>query len=169
MNSAELGPWPGKDYIDAPFKADWTPLPERQWAAQHIREDGSEDFMSFRQEYIQRNPLCLGTGGSISYMPPTVQDYVRKEPNGQRRDIDWELAAIPLTEEEREERKQLHADRARDRRRVALQAATKGQTIVDEAKRDLAEAKRDLAEAKKANVKKGPKTSDPDPVVASMT
>ena len=153
MKPTELGPEPNFNYTGAPYKIDWQPDPSRAWAADFIREDGTEDFQGFRAEYVQRNPRALGTGGAISWMPPCVQDYVRKLPNGHRLDIDWELASIPKNPEEIEADRKREADSARTRRDAALAAV--------EARR---ERTANLKPSKDAPPTKGKRrANDPDP------
>lgn len=119
-----IGRKKGDDYTELPYLEGWSPLPERQWALAYIARDGTEDYHGFVAEFKARHPK-IHAGPVDGWLPPSVDEYVRCNEYGVRQDIDWELASIPLTDEEREERKRKRSDVVRKRREAALAARGK--------------------------------------------
>lgn len=109
----------GFDYYTLPYNPKWAPLPERQWAESFIDADGREDFEGFRAEFRKRHRLLSHNHGD-AYLPPSVDYYLRHDPMGGRMDIDFELAAIPMTEDEQKELAEIRQKEIRERRRAAL-------------------------------------------------
>lgn len=99
-----IGRKPGgeEEYLRLPYLEGWQPLQERQWAAKYVREDGSEDFQGFYAEYQQRLPAMFETGAP-GWVPPSVDYFLRHDHSGRRLDVDWELASVELSDEEKAE------------------------------------------------------------------
>lgn len=116
---ARPGQESGFDYYTLPYNPKWAPMPDRQWAESFIDAEGREDFEGFRAEFRKRHRLLSHNHGD-AYLPPSVDFYLRHDATGQRMDIDLELAAIPMTEEEIKELAELKQKEIRERRRAAL-------------------------------------------------
>lgn len=117
-----LGPQQGHEYIRTPYKRDWAPLEDRRWAIKYVQDDGSENYTGFAQEFRRRYPLLFQSGGA-AWMPDSVQTYLRHDSVGRRLDVDWDLASVPLTEEEKRAVERVRGQRKRRRRLQALQDA----------------------------------------------
>jgi hypothetical protein len=117
---------PSYDYIELPFDPDWEPVNDRKWALKYIGEDGgTEDYEGFVKELRERIPGIFGT--VEAWLPPSVNEFVRYDSSGKRLDIDWELAAIPLTDEEKKAMADTNIAKKREARIAALEA--RGQEI----------------------------------------
>ncbi len=127
---ARPGQEPGFDYYTLPYNPKWAPLPDRQWAEQFVESEGNENFEGFRAEFRKRHRLLSHNHGD-AYLPPSVDYYLRHDPTGQRMDIDLELAAIPMTEDEKQELAEMKQREIRDRRRAALKS--RGIKVKDDA------------------------------------
>jgi len=112
---------PGYDYYTQPYNPKWEPLPDRIWAEQFVDEDGNEEYEAFRVEFRKRYKFLTHNHGD-TYLPQTVSYYLRHDAMGSRRDIDEELAAIPLSEEEVVEREAARKSEVRELRRAALKS-----------------------------------------------
>ena len=122
---ARPGQEPGFDYYTLPYNPKWAPLDERQWAERFVDADGTEDWPGFVAEFRTRHKFLIHNHGD-SYLPPSVDHYLRHDSMGGRMDIDYELAAIPMTEDELAEVKKIREGEVRERRRAAL--ASRGLT-----------------------------------------
>ena len=111
----------GEDYVVLPYNPEWQPVASRAWAMQYLRADGSEDMPGFIEEFRGRHPY-LWNNQVPAYIPESVDHYLRTDHNGERQDIDVELASIPLTDEEKAEAEALKTARNRDLRLAALRA-----------------------------------------------
>ena len=120
--AASLGMKPGDDYIDLPYLEGWTPHSDRAWALAFIDEDGTEDYQSFKQAYLAKYPAMEMPGGFPCSIPASVDDYLRVDRFGRRRDIDWDLASLPRSEEEIEEMKAARNRVKKQRRLDALRS-----------------------------------------------
>lgn len=116
---AHPGRMAGDDYIDAPYLDEWMPVEDRQWAMKFVNKDGSEDYIGFSGEYKKKYPLMF-QNQVPAYLPATVDHYLRVDANGCRQDIDYDLAAIPPTAKEVEERELRRTAAAEKRRMDAL-------------------------------------------------
>lgn len=119
----DLGKDPSYPYIQLQYLDGWQPEEGREWAASYIRDDGSEDMEGFVREFERRHPYLFQTGPS--YIPPSVNHYLRHSSMGQRMDVDWELAHMPMSEGELEEIKALEQAEMRKRRQDAIAARKK--------------------------------------------
>jgi hypothetical protein len=91
-------PHPGPDrefdYTDLPYKKDWKPLPDREWALKYCRTlpGDRDDEFGFQNELHTQVPY-LFSGSAPSWIP-TVDYFVRHDRKGQRLDCDYELARM---------------------------------------------------------------------------
>ncbi|ANS05906.1 hypothetical protein [uncultured Mediterranean phage] len=113
-----IGEDPNYLYIDLPYLVGWKPLEERIWALKFIGE-GGEDMRGFEAEFSQRFPE-LFKNGSPAYIPQSVDYYLRHDSKGRRLDIDWALARVPASEEEKALRREARQGELRKRRMEAL-------------------------------------------------
>ena len=115
------GPEEGFDYFTQPYNPKWQPLESRIWAERFVNEDGSEDMAGFEVEFKNRHPFLVHNHGPV-YLPSSVGYYLRHDQYGCRLDIDVELAALPLTEEEVLERETMKKNELRERRHALLKS-----------------------------------------------
>jgi hypothetical protein len=102
----------------------WQPLEDRRWALAYVNEDGSEDFPAFVEEFRRRHPR-IRVNQVDGYIPASVDHYLRHDAFGRRLDLDWELAATPLTPEEEAEQEKAKREEIREKRNAALRARGK--------------------------------------------
>ena len=115
------GPEKDFDYFTQPYNPKWEPLESRIWAEQFVNGDGTEDYAGFQDEFKKRHPFLVHNHGPV-YMPISASDYLRHDPMGGRLDIDFELAALPLTEEEVAEREALKKAEMKEKRHAVLRS-----------------------------------------------
>ena len=109
----------GFDYYSHPYNPKWRPLNEREWAEKFLNDDGTEDYEGFRNEFRVRNRFLLHNRGD-SYLPPSVDYYLRHDSTGLRLDIDTELASIPMDAEEIAELEMHRKAQIREKRNAIL-------------------------------------------------
>lgn len=127
-------PHPDQDYIEQPYLEGWEPLPERQWAERFIDEDGNEDFQGFLKEFRARHPFLQHNHGD-TYVPASVDYYVRHDATGVPRDIDWEIATLPLTDKAKDAMKAAREARVEERRMAVLRKRGLVEAPVDQVAR----------------------------------
>ena len=105
----------GDDYISLPYNPKWLPIPERRWALDYCTPIGEPDNQTAYERESQRRFPEIWRSGVASFCQD-VDDYVRNDALGRRQDIDWELAVIPPTKEEIEERDNRRQEKLKNRR-----------------------------------------------------
>ncbi len=120
----QLGPKAGEDHTVLPPLETWQPHESRAWAMRFINDDSTEDYHGFCTEFRNQFPY-LFSNGVDTYFPASVDDYLRRAPGGRRLDLDHELMALEMSDEQRKKNLEARNSMLNAKRDALIEARAK--------------------------------------------